>query len=74
MAVTPRTTTFNVFMDQVRTKFGKDIDALTLRFIDEDGSKVSLLDESDYELAIETARNISKGRPQGKLEIWCTDR
>ncbi|KAJ7862086.1 NADPH oxidase regulator NoxR [Mycena leptocephala] len=60
MAVTPRTTTFNVFMDQVRTKFGKDIDALTLRFIDEDGSKVSLLDESDYELAIETARNISK--------------
>ncbi|KAJ7834528.1 NADPH oxidase regulator NoxR [Mycena leptocephala] len=67
MAVTPR-------QQHSTSKFGKDMDALTLRFIDEDGSKVSLLDESDYELAIETARNISKGRPQGKLEIWCTDR
>jgi hypothetical protein len=60
-------------MDKVTAKFGKDINGLTLKFKDEDGGKVSLRDESDYELAIETARESSKGKPEGKLEIWCTD-
>ncbi|KAF5388812.1 hypothetical protein D9757_005589 [Collybiopsis confluens] len=35
--------------------------------------KVTLQDESDYELAIETARESSKGKAEGKLEVWCTD-
>ncbi|KAJ7782794.1 NADPH oxidase regulator NoxR [Mycena metata] len=72
MALTPETP-FDEFMDKVTAKFGKDINGLTLKFKDEDGGKVSLRDESDYELAIETARESSKGKPEGKLEIWCTD-
>ncbi|KAJ7251755.1 hypothetical protein B0H12DRAFT_1118761 [Mycena haematopus] len=72
MALTPETP-FEEFMDKVTAKFGKDINGLTLKFKDEDGGKVSLRDESDYELAIETARESSKGKPEGKLEIWCTD-
>ncbi|KAJ7209672.1 NADPH oxidase regulator NoxR [Mycena pura] len=72
MALTPETS-FEEFMDKVTAKFGKDINGLHLKFRDEDGGKVSLRDESDYELAIETARESSKGKPEGKLEIWCMD-
>jgi len=64
---------FEEFMDKVTAKFGKDINGLSLKFKDEDGGKVSLRDESDYELAIETARESAKGKPEGKLEIWCSD-
>nr|QHW03302.1 NADPH oxidase complex component NoxR [Flammulina velutipes] len=69
MALTPETP-FDEFLDKVTTKFGI---ALNLKFKDEDGGKVSLRDDSDYDLAIETARESSKGKPEGKLEIWCTD-
>ncbi|KAJ6497758.1 NADPH oxidase regulator NoxR [Mycena sanguinolenta] len=69
MALAPETP-FEEFMDKVTAKFGR---GLTLKFTDEDGGKVSLRDESDYELAIETARESSKGKPEGKLEIWCMD-
>ncbi|KDQ55044.1 hypothetical protein JAAARDRAFT_134290 [Jaapia argillacea MUCL 33604] len=69
MALTPETT-FDEFMDRITHKFGK---TLSLKFKDEDGGKVSLRDDSDYELAIETARESAKGKPEGKLEIWCTD-
>jgi hypothetical protein len=72
MALTPETP-FEEFMDKVTAKFGKDINQMTLKFKDEDGGKVSLRDDSDYELAIETARESSKGKPEGKLEIWCMD-
>ncbi|KAJ6558446.1 NADPH oxidase regulator NoxR [Mycena vulgaris] len=72
MALTPETP-FEEFMDKVTSKFNKDINGLTLKFKDEDGGKVSLRDESDYELAIETARESSKGKPEGKLEVWCMD-
>lgn len=34
---------------------------------------MSLRDEMDYELAIETARENAKGKSEGRLEIWCTD-
>ncbi|KAF8973170.1 NADPH oxidase regulator NoxR [Flammula alnicola] len=61
---------FPEFMDKVTAKFQKE---LSLRFKDEDGGKVTLRDESDYELAIETARENSKGKSEGKLEIWCQD-
>ena len=72
MALTPETP-FDEFMDKVMNKFGKGPDGLLLKFKDEDGGKVSLRDESDYDLAIETARESSKGMPEGKLEIWCQD-
>ncbi|KAG6889114.1 hypothetical protein C0995_003683 [Termitomyces sp. Mi166 len=66
-------TPFKEFMGKVTTKFGKGINGLNIKFKDEDGGKVTLRDESDYELAIETARESSKGKPEGKLEIWCMD-
>ncbi|KAF9460762.1 NADPH oxidase regulator NoxR [Collybia nuda] len=72
MTLTPDTP-FEEFMDKVTSKFGKSINGLGLKFKDEDGGKVTLRDESDYELAIETARESSKGKPEGKLEIWATD-
>jgi hypothetical protein len=72
MALTPETP-FEEFLDRVTQKFGKPMNGLGLRFKDEDGGMVTLQDESDYDLAIETARENSKGKPEGKLEIWCTD-
>ncbi|KAE9408668.1 NADPH oxidase regulator NoxR [Gymnopus androsaceus JB14] len=72
MALTPDVP-FEEFMDKVTSKFGKGFGGLSLKFKDEDGGKVTLQDESDYELAIETARESSKGKPEGKLEIWCSD-
>ncbi|EPQ54994.1 hypothetical protein GLOTRDRAFT_121364 [Gloeophyllum trabeum ATCC 11539] len=72
MALTPETP-FDEFMDRVCQKFGKAMGGLGMKFKDEDGGKVSLRDDSDYELAIETARESAKGKPEGKLEIWCTD-
>jgi neutrophil cytosolic factor 2 len=68
MALTPETP-FEEFLDKVCAKFGAT--SLNLKFKDEDGGQVSLRDESDYELAIETAREAAKGKPEGKLEIWC---
>jgi hypothetical protein len=72
MALTPDTP-FEEFLDRITYKFDKDIRDLVLKFKDKDGGKVSLQDESDYELAIETAREFAKGRPEGKLQVWCTD-
>jgi len=72
MTLTPETP-FPEFMDKVTSKFRKEINGLGLKFRDEDGGKVTLRDESDYELAIETARESSKGKAEGKLEIWCQD-
>lgn len=72
MTLSPETP-FREFLDKVTAKFQKDINALGLKFKDEDGGKVTLRDDSDYELAIETARESAKGKSEGKLEIWCTD-
>jgi len=72
MALVPEMS-FEEFLDKVTSKFGKNINGLTLKFKDEDGGKVTLRDDMDYELAIETARESSKGKPEGKLEIWCVD-
>jgi neutrophil factor 2 len=59
------------FKQRVAAKFETTPQSIVLKFRDEDGGKVSLRDESDYELAIETARESAKGRPEGKLELWC---
>jgi neutrophil factor 2 len=72
MALTPETP-FEEFVDKVSAKFGKQPNGLMLKFKDEDGGKISLRDEMDYELAIETARESARGKPEGKLEVWCTD-
>jgi len=72
MALTPETP-YEEFVERVTAKFGKSMNGLGMKFMDEDGGKVSLRDDSDYELAIETAREHAKGKPEGKLEIWCMD-
>ncbi|KJA20777.1 hypothetical protein HYPSUDRAFT_42870 [Hypholoma sublateritium FD-334 SS-4] len=66
-------TPFAEFMDKVAAKFKKQSNRLSLRFRDEDGGMVTLQDDSDFELAIETARESSKGKSEGKLEIWLQD-
>ncbi|KAF8348373.1 NADPH oxidase regulator NoxR [Amanita rubescens] len=72
MALLPDTS-FAEFMDKLTSKFDKSITDLGIKFRDEDGGHVSLRDESDYELALETAREAAKGKSEGKLEIWCAD-
>ncbi|EIW54570.1 uncharacterized protein TRAVEDRAFT_31426 [Trametes versicolor FP-101664 SS1] len=72
MALLPETP-YEEFMDMVQRKFGVVPGALGMKFKDEDGGKVTLRDDMDYELAIETARHHAKGRPEGRLEIWCMD-
>ncbi|KAG8726665.1 hypothetical protein FRC12_023192 [Ceratobasidium sp. 428] len=59
------------FMDQVSAKFGKEYGDLVLKFSDEDGARVTLMDESDFELAIETTRAASLKGKEPRLEIWC---
>ena len=66
-------TPFADFMEKILAKFYKEANGLDLKFKDEDDGRVSLRDESDYELAIETARESARGRAEGKLQIWCTD-
>jgi len=72
MALTPDTR-YEEFLARVTSKNSKSLDGLEMKFKDEDGGKVSLRDDSDYDLAIETAREHAKGKPEGKLEIWCVD-
>lgn len=72
MAVSPDMP-YDEFLERVTSKFGRSLGGLSLRFKDEDGARISLKDEMDYELAVETARESAKGKPEGKLEIWCED-
>lgn len=58
------------FCDIVATKFTMAVGDLKMKFVDEDGTQVTLLDDSDYELALATARENAKGKPEGKLTIW----
>ncbi|KAI9571706.1 hypothetical protein HD554DRAFT_2168957 [Boletus coccyginus] len=69
----PPTTSFNDFVERVTTKFGTSLTGLSMKFMDEEGTKISLRDESDFELAVETAREGAKGRSEGKIEVWCID-
>jgi len=69
MAMTPDVL-FEEFFSRVAEKFGRKPDEISMKFADEDAAKVSLRDESDYDLAIETARESAKGRPDGKLTVW----
>ncbi|KAG8934124.1 hypothetical protein FRC01_005023 [Tulasnella sp. 417] len=72
------------FLSSVCAKFSYELGALRVKFEDEDGTKVSLMDEGDWDLAIETARNMNDNessisgstRPkpgEGRLKIWCEE-
>jgi len=65
---------FDEFVDRLTAKFDRVFEDVVLRFKDDDGAKVNMRDESDYELAVETARENAKGRSEGKIEVWCDDR
>lgn len=67
------TTSFDKFVERVTAKFGTSLMGLGMKFVDEEGTKISLQDESDFELAIETARENAKGKSEGKIEVWCVD-
>jgi hypothetical protein len=65
---------FNEFMRLLTAKFNASLAGLRLKFRDEDGVMVSLRDESDYDLAIATAKEFTRGKfLSGKLAVWCTD-
>lgn len=64
---------FEEFIEKVTVKFERSFKSLDMKFRDEDGGMVTLRDESDFELAVETARENAKGKAEGKLEIWCKD-
>ncbi len=65
---------YGTFMDQVSAKFDKDASELSLKFSDEEGNKITLRDESDFDLAIETAKLRARDThtTDWKLDIWCT--
>ncbi|KAI5988058.1 NADPH oxidase regulator NoxR [Pisolithus albus] len=75
-------TTLPTLSMRVAAKFGSAPEALKLKFVDEDGVKISLRDEEDWGLAIETAMSAGRsggtsrggGRAvEGRLEVWCED-
>lgn len=69
MAISPDMR-FEEFLEKVSAKFGRPFGTLGLKFKDDDGGRVSMRDDSDYDLAIETAREAARGRSEGKLEVW----
>ncbi|GAA96970.1 uncharacterized protein L969DRAFT_90378 [Mixia osmundae IAM 14324] len=46
---------------------------LALRYQDEDGDEIAIEDESDWESAIDAAREFAQGRPEGKLKLYLED-
>ncbi|KAG9049167.1 hypothetical protein FS837_010986 [Tulasnella sp. UAMH 9824] len=73
MAVYP-SASFDEFVEMLTIKFKKGWNNLNLKFMDTDGSKVSLRDEMDWDMAIEVARESVKGRGEAKLDMWMVDR
>lgn len=72
MAISPNLS-FRDFAQKIDTKFHKSSDELLLKFEYDDGAKIALQDDDDYELAIETARASARGYPTGKLSVWVFD-
>ncbi|KAG9002436.1 hypothetical protein FRB94_003955 [Tulasnella sp. JGI-2019a] len=62
---------------RVCDKFEQPLSGMRLKFDDEDGTRMSIRDEEDWEIAIGTARNHMKalggGLGEGKLTIWCEE-
>ena len=65
--------TFLEFMGMLSSKFGVPVSRMDIKFKDEDGGYVSIKDEMDYEMALETAKESANGRTEGKLEVWCAE-
>lgn len=61
-------TLFEDFKEKVSAKVSKE--RLQLRFKDEDGGQLLLVDEIDYDLAMNTITDSAKGKSVGNLEIW----
>ena len=72
MALTPDVT-FTEFMGMLSSKFGIPASRMDVKFKDEDGGQVSIKDEMDYEMALETAKESANGKSEGKLEVWCAE-
>lgn len=72
MAIGPEMS-WEEFCARVAQKFDRAYESLNIKFKDEDGGKVSLRDDSDFDMAIETARELAKGKPEGRLEMWVAD-
>ncbi|KAK2464292.1 hypothetical protein APHAL10511_003749 [Amanita phalloides] len=68
----PADTTFAEFMDKLTSKFERSLTGLSIKFKDEDGGQVSLRDESDFELAVETAREAAQGKSEVYLSFTLT--
>ncbi|KAG9308560.1 hypothetical protein JVU11DRAFT_11774 [Chiua virens] len=66
-------TSFDEFVERVTTKFGMLLTELGMKFMDEDGTKITLRDQDDFKLAIETARENGNRKSEGKIEVWCAD-
>ncbi|MBW0545495.1 hypothetical protein O181_085210 [Austropuccinia psidii MF-1] len=73
MAVIPETS-LEDFVAKVTKKFSLTPGRVSLRYKDEEGSMVTILDDDDWETAVDTARAYAKGGPEGKVEIWVDDR
>ena len=67
--MSPRTS-FEDFLLEISSKFEKLPKQVRLKFEDDDGIKISIRDQGDFALAIETARAGARGRADGKLSIW----
>ncbi|WWC88960.1 uncharacterized protein L201_003875 [Kwoniella dendrophila CBS 6074] len=68
--------THSSFIDQLKNKFVSELGSIErdvkVKFKDEDGDYLTMIDESDFEAAIDVAKlsSLTTGRNEGKLEIW----
>ncbi|KAH9809928.1 hypothetical protein DFH28DRAFT_903815 [Melampsora americana] len=60
------------FINKVSKKFSLQSD-VSMRYRDEEGSMITILDDDDWESAVDTARSYAKGRAEGKIEVWVDD-
>lgn len=58
------------FRQSLAEKFGLSSNRFEICFKDEDGDRVNIKDNGDWDAAIECARYVAAGRPEGKLEVW----
>jgi len=72
LALTPDVT-FAEFMGMLSSKFAIPVGKMDVKFKDEDGGQVSMKDEMDYEMALETAKESANGKVEGRLEVWCAE-
>jgi len=72
LALTPDVT-YAEFMGMLSSKFTIPVGKLDVKFKDEDGGHVSMKDEMDYEMALETAKESASGKVEGRLEVLCAE-